>query len=480
MERAGKPLDPWQQDSLELMLSRGADGLYACFEYCELVARQNGKGAILEARALAGFLLLGEALIMWSAHEYKTAMESFRRMRSLLRRLGTPISDTLILLPADLLGHDVYVKVSNTNGDEGFERLDNEQRIKFVARSKGSGRGFTGDCVIIDEAFAYTQEQHEALAPTMSAMPNPQIIYTSSPPLSADTGDVLYSLKDRAEEALKTGVHDDLGYRDWGLAGDLDRLDEIDIDDPATIAAANPAMCTGRLTLRKIRKLGTMLGRRGFGRECLGLWPKRTEGAGVIDMKVWARLCDPESRRVGDVSIAFDIAPQRDYAAIAVFGLRDDELGHMQLVDYRPGTAWLVPRLVELAKVLNPSSFCCGRGTGASLATDLTEASITESIDPEHPVRGDLVITSVTDMAASTSQMIDALRDETVRHIGQEPLDTAASGVKIRRVGDSVAWARGAVGADTCPIVSVSLARWVHLARAHLVAETYDPLDNIW
>jgi phage terminase large subunit-like protein len=154
-----------------------------CFEYCELVARQNGKGAILEARALAGFLLLGEALIMWSAHEYKTAMESFRRMRSLLRRLGTPISDTLILLPADLLGHDVYVKVSNTNGDEGFERLDNEQRIKFVARSKGSGRGFTGDCVIIDEAFAYTQEQHEALAPTMSAMPNPQIIYTSSPPL---------------------------------------------------------------------------------------------------------------------------------------------------------------------------------------------------------------------------------------------------------------------------------------------------------
>jgi hypothetical protein len=139
MERAGKPLDFVAAAEPRADAGPGPDGLWACFEYCELVARQNGKGAILEARALAGFLLLGEALIMWSAHEYKTAMEAFRRVRTLLRTLGTPINDNLILLDG------VYIKVSNTNGDEGFERLDTEQRIKFIARSKGSGRGFTGD-----------------------------------------------------------------------------------------------------------------------------------------------------------------------------------------------------------------------------------------------------------------------------------------------------------------------------------------------
>jgi hypothetical protein len=480
MERAGKPLDFWQQQGLELMLSRGADGLWACFEYLELVSRQNGKGAMLEARALAGFLLLGEALIMWSAHEYKTSLEAFRRVRFLLRTLGTPINDNLILLPADLLGTDVYVKVSNTNGDEGFERLDNEQRIKFIARSKGSGRGFTGNVNIIDEAYAYTVEQQDALGPTLLAVPNPQIIYMSSPPLTADTGDVLYALRNRAEAVLRTGEHEALGYRDWGLAGDLDRLDAVDLDDPGNMAAANPALCNGRLTIAKIRKLRKMLGARGFARECLGLWPRRIEGGGVIDLALWARLSDPDSRRDGEVSLAVDIAPQRDYAAIALYGVRADGVGHMQLIDYRPGTAWVVPRLVELAKVLNPAAIACGRGTGASLAPQLNEVGITESEDPEKPVRGDLAITSVTDMAAATSQMIDALRDEAVRHIGQQPLDTAAAGVTIRKVGDSVAWARKQADIDTSPIVAVSLARWVHLARAHLVRETYDPMTNIW
>jgi hypothetical protein len=58
--RAGLVLDPWQADSIRLMLSVREDGKWACFEYGEIVARQNGKGAILECRALAGLFLLDE------------------------------------------------------------------------------------------------------------------------------------------------------------------------------------------------------------------------------------------------------------------------------------------------------------------------------------------------------------------------------------------------------------------------------------
>src|SRR5437879_2899854 len=93
---AGLNLDKWQQDAITLMLSVREDGKWSCFEYAEIVARQNGKGSILEARALAGFLLLGEQLIMWSAHEYKTAMEGFRRFRTLIRSLGEAINDNLV------------------------------------------------------------------------------------------------------------------------------------------------------------------------------------------------------------------------------------------------------------------------------------------------------------------------------------------------------------------------------------------------
>lgn len=88
MRRAGMPMDAWQADSITAMLAVKADGKWACVEYCEWVSRQNGKGCLPEARALTGLRLIGERLIMWSAHEYKTAMKSFRRVIWLVGRLG--------------------------------------------------------------------------------------------------------------------------------------------------------------------------------------------------------------------------------------------------------------------------------------------------------------------------------------------------------------------------------------------------------
>ena len=57
---------------------------FSAFEVGLLVSRQNGKGAILEARELAGLFLLDERLILHSAHEYKTAAEGFKRVLGLI------------------------------------------------------------------------------------------------------------------------------------------------------------------------------------------------------------------------------------------------------------------------------------------------------------------------------------------------------------------------------------------------------------
>ena len=61
-KRAGLIADPWQVDSVNLMMSVRADGKWACFEFAEWVPRQNGKGAIAEIRVLAGCLLLEEEM----------------------------------------------------------------------------------------------------------------------------------------------------------------------------------------------------------------------------------------------------------------------------------------------------------------------------------------------------------------------------------------------------------------------------------
>lgn len=68
--RAGLMLDPWQSLILDGALGERADGAWAAFETAIVVSRQNGKGAILEARELAGLFLFGEELILHSAHEF--------------------------------------------------------------------------------------------------------------------------------------------------------------------------------------------------------------------------------------------------------------------------------------------------------------------------------------------------------------------------------------------------------------------------
>lgn len=468
MSRAGQVMDPWQSDALDLMMSVKPDGQWACFEYAEIVARQNGKGAILEARALTGFLVLGERLIMWSAHEYKTAMEAFRRCRGLLLELGEEISPNLINVDG------VMIKVNNTNGEESFERLDTRARIKFIARSKGSGRGFSGDVNIIDETFAYTPIMHDALMPTMNARPNPQIIYTSSPPLDSFSGEVLFGLRERAE----AGGDDSLGYRDWGAEGVLDELDSVDLDDQELYAKTNPALGM-RITLKTVIRNRRSMNDVGFAREILGIWPRQSKGGGAIDPKQWGDLADENSRRTGDVSIGIDIAPMRDYAAIAVYGLRDDELGHVQLLSYKGGVGWLIERIVELRDALDPIAIGMGRGTYESLKVDLEDVGITVPDDPEKPERGQIAFTNGIQMAAACGQIITAVRESTLRHLGEHPLDAAVAAAKTRQTGDTIAWHRLDNTTDISPLVSVTVARWAHITRVDLVTADYDVLNSI-
>lgn len=463
MEKAGKPLEPWQCDSVDLMMSYRADGRWACYEYAEWVARQNGKGGLGEARVLTGLFVLGEELIIWTAHEYKTAHEAFRRMKALIRRLGKVISETLVEVDG------VLIKITNGN-EESFERLDTSQRVMFIARSKSSGRGFSGDVNIIDEAFAYTPDQAEALGPTLIARPNAQIIYLSSPPLTGTSGEVMFGLKDRAE----AGGDDSLGYRDWGVEGNLEELGKVNLDDPELWAVANPALGLGRVTLETIRRLRRMLAAnegRGFAREVLGLWPKQVKGGGAIDPDLWLALNDPESKRDGDVAIAVDISPDRTYASIGLYALRADGLGHMQIVAYAANTDWLLDKIVEWRDVLNPVAIAMGRGTAASLEVELEKRGITRPEDPDKPKRGNLAVATATEMSAATGQFFDAVRQKTDRHAPDpaNALDLSVAGAAAKLTGDQMAWARKESNADTSPLVTVTLARWAFHSLAHLV-----------
>lgn len=461
MAAANKPLEQWQRDGVHLMMSTRPDGKWACYEYAEWVARQQGKGVLGETRVVYGLLVLDEE-ITWSAHLYGTALIAFRRIRDVFRALGT-VHRTAREEVIEIDG--VPIKVWNSNNERGFERQDTGRKLSFFARSKGGLRGASPDLNVIDEAFAYTFEHQDAIMPTLIAKPNAQIVYLSSPPLTGETGEVMYGLKERVEK----GASRRLGYRDWGLEGNLDDIDRIDVDDRESWASTCPGLGRGRVTVETIQAMRDSMSRAGFGREVLGLWPKKRQGGGAIDPAQWASLFDPDSRRDGDIALGVDIAPNRDWASIALYGLRADEVGHGQLIDYRAGTDWIVPRLVELCEVLDPVAIGLGRGTAASLKPDLEKVGIAEPEDAGKPDRGDLVVIGGTDMAAACGHILDDVRQSAMRHIGQQQLAAAVAGAQTRQVGDSMAWSRKAAETDIAPLVALTAARWAYVTRVDAV-----------
>jgi hypothetical protein len=357
-----------------------------------------------------------------------------------------------------------------------------------LARSKSSGRGFSGDLNIIDETFAYTATQHAALMPTMSARKNPQIIYTSTPPLDGDTGEVLFDLRKRA----LAGGDESFGYRDWGAAGCLDELAKIKLDDRAMWAQANPALGI-RITEETIRRERRSLGQVEFARERCGIWPLQRTGGGIIDMDKWTALLHPGSIRSGECALGISIAPDRLSVAIGLYGhgLLPGEtapsdtapLGHLQLVTYYRGTGQLMARIIELSAALAPIAIGLSRATYASLESELTRAGLHVSTDVDHPQRRDLLVLNGLDMAAACGHMIDAVRDGTMRvkpdPISPEILDSAVAGAQVRSGGDSLAWSHQG-DADITPLVAVTCARFAFVTRVNLITDATKPFFGAW
>jgi hypothetical protein len=125
-----------------------------------IVPRQNGKGEVLLARELAGLFLLGEERITHTAHEFKTAGDAYKRIRE------------IILKSPDLMRR--VKRMPNSPIEKGVE-LKNGNTLSFIARSGGSGRGFSGDVVILDEAYDLTQDHMDAFGPTMTMAKNMQV-----------------------------------------------------------------------------------------------------------------------------------------------------------------------------------------------------------------------------------------------------------------------------------------------------------------
>lgn len=422
---AGLVLDGWQAAVLEGALGERDDGRWAARSVAVIVPRQNGKGALLEARELAGLFLFGERLLIHSAHEFKTAVEAFRRIVQLVES-----SDDLVRQVA---------RVTRSHGDEGIE-LRNGSRLRFMARSKGAGRGFSADTVIVDEAYDFLDHELDAIMPTMSARPNPQLWFTSSAPLEDERSYVL-------RRFMRQGRQSDnptLAYFEW-CAGDDD-----DSEAEATWGRANPGY-PHRITHEDVADELGLQDADGFRRERLGIVDLNERVTlGMIDVVAWEALRDSRSVAEDPVAFALDVSPDRRWSSFVVAGHRADGRTHVEIVDRRQHTGWVIERAVELhARWGVPLAISSG-SPASSLIPELTERGVP------------IVEVSNAANARACGILLDLVNEGRIVHRGDLALRDAVANAYPRDYGDLWLWSRKrAAGQDISPLVAATIAIWV-------------------
>ncbi len=455
---AGLILDDWQQYLLTNWLGETADGKWSASTIGLMVSRQNGKGALLEARELAGLFLLEEPVIVHTAHLQDTANVHFRR---LVERINdTPALKDRLAKPGGILrGHGTETIQLARNPETGIA-----PRLEVRTRTGSGGLGFSINLLVFDEAMIISDAMHQALIPTVSAQSvdgNLQMIYTGS--AVDDTNPSHQGVP--FSRIREQGIAETPGmmYSEWSLALDDPAkvsLDEITWDD---LAATNPGLEV-RIGEPYIRQSEMpALGGRGTAVQRLGVgaW-SRTDGLEgvVITPEAWGTCLDRDHDITGAVCFAVDADPIRAHSAVGVAGLREDELIQVEVMQAKRGTGWVVDYVVDRVAKHKPIAIVLDGMSGSfSLVPDLTE-KLKEKGLLSGLRDGEIVVLGSREHGQAAGMFYDAVDQRTLRHRGQPEVSEALRGAAKSDMTDAWRWSRKNSAVDITPLVSITLAHW--------------------
>lgn len=459
-ERLGLPPDEDQRDILDMIHAEKAPQEPACFEVAVVAPRQNIKTSTLQISALADLALFDAELVVWTAHLFKTTQKAFQGMARLID--ATPDFKAKCRWPP-----------RTANGDEAIEFKDG-RRIEFHARSKGSGRGFTGDVVILDEALFLRAGDLGALLPTLATRRGAQVRYASSAGL--EISEVLRDVRDRGRRGDDPG----LSYIEWcAPQADCDRHDCTHVYGSDGCAldrrdlwwAANVALGR-RITVERLESFRRAMPPAEFAREFLGWWddpPNTRTRWSVIQESTWWARGKADVRPDDPVCFALGASwPDAELGSIGLAGRRGGEM-LVQVVEHRRDIGWMVARAVELADRHPNCGFVLDEaGPAGRLKADLVaEGFVVQPHDKPVTGRRALVIPTAREVGQSFGQFYTGVTGEQadIRHYDQSELDDALGGAATRPVGDAQTWARKDSAADISPLEVVTLAAWWQRAR---------------
>lgn len=435
----GLPPHPWQRTILSDWLAIDDSGKLLN-KLCVLtVPRQNGKTGVSDPRETWGLVRRGE-WILHTAQEYQTAKKAFDRLRS---KFGTQRNDPYAQYPE----LNALVRSYTISSNQMVLDLENGGHIEFRTRGSNSdmGRGGTFDLVVIDEAQSYTDAQDAALSPLNSAAPHgsPQTILMGTVP------EPTAAYKGEKFAAIRASLHDEpyMGacIHEWGAA-------EIgDVKDRERWYATNPSLGFQLLEAALEKDMRTM-SPDTFAREHLGWWPSKTGKVHPIAASDWDACKVENPRKDGTVVYAVKFSPDGSLGVLAACHKPDEGIPFAYVVDARSmggGLSWFADNLAERWRKA-AQIVIDGQSNAQALNDILLERGVPRQV---------IKRPSTSDVVASNSALVNAVKTREVCHYGQPALDDSATKTVRRKIGNNGGFGFASTDeADAALIEAVALA----------------------
>jgi hypothetical protein len=451
----GQPFMPWQRDvAMAGCEIDGDTGLPAYRKVLVTVPRQQGKTTLFLSWQIDRCLSPRWAQPQRSAFTAQSGKDARDKW---LDELFPLIRRSKTLKPGAGLTARICVGMGNE-----YIQFTNGSLIRLLSTSSSSGHSKTLHQAVLDEIWHDTDARREqALGPSMLTIGDAQVLMCSTAGTAASV------VLDRYMELGRAAVEADSGQ---GIAYvEYSAPDGWDPEDEDSYFGFMPALCPappcrcGRgkwrhtVTMDAIRSERASMDPVEFARAYGNVPDRSGQRLDRVDMSGWPGCADPGSRVFDPVALGFSVAPDGSAAAVAIAGRRADGLPHGELVDHRPGTAWLTGRLLELhdrhkpcVLVMNPA------GAAGAFERELAELKFSAKPGPDERR---LQLAGAREYAQACGALADDVRNGRWRHLGQGPLDAAVACARMRPLADAWAWSWSRSEADISPLEAVTLAR---------------------
>ncbi|MGA1074665.1 MAG: terminase large subunit domain-containing protein [Ilumatobacteraceae bacterium] len=427
---------PWQRQVVDTALEYDPDtGLLVYRDVVVTVPRQCGKTTLSLSFSTWRAIHQPGARICFTAQDGAAARAKFK-------------NDQVPMLNASPFASGFTIRYSN--GEESI-RWKNGSLFEVVAPTDRAGHGKSLDAVVLDEIWEFEDFRlDQGFSPAMITRRQPQMWIISTAGTARST--YLLSKVERGRDAVRDGLTTGMAYFEWSAAVDADPA------DPATWWSCIPSL-GHTVPVEAIEAEQRSKEPAEFERAYLNRWTSNAF-ASKVPARSWEACTVDESPGLVDVVFALDVSPDREFASVAVC-----DGATFELADRRPGTEWVVSRLVELWDRYEPVAVVVdGAGPGSSLVPDLEAAGVR------------VEVTSHRQMAAACGRFYDAVVNRKVGHTGQVDLDAAVAGAATRKLGDAWAWSRSTSAVDISPLVAATLALWGATTLEREVAEPPPPV----